>query len=67
MWKRVASDVDMAKQCGFFQASQGCFKSIGKYPKKIRRQKNLLKEVYVSREILDCDILVSLPKFKTHD
>lgn len=58
---------EIARECGFSEAACGTFRNIGKYTKKIRRQKNLLKEVYVSREITDCDLLISLPKFKTHE
>lgn len=58
---------DIALECGFLDASYGMFRNIGKYTKRIRRQNNLLKEVHVSREIIDCDLLVSLPKFKTHE
>ena len=64
---RTCNQFDIAKECGFVDVSHGQFRNIGRYPKKIKRQKKLLKEVYVSREILDCDILVSLPKFKTHN
>lgn len=60
------SEMTIAEACGFIKAAHGTFKNIGKYPKKIR-SRGLLKQVYVSREILECDILVSLPKFKTHD
>ncbi|UCG93030.1 MAG: DUF362 domain-containing protein [candidate division WOR-3 bacterium] len=58
---------EIAHECGFSEAACGTFRNIGKYMKKIKRQKNLLKEVYVSREITDCDLLISLPKFKTHE
>lgn len=64
---RTYNELEIAKSCGFFDASIDRFRNIGRYSKKIKRQKNLLKEVYVSREILDCDLLVSLPKFKTHE
>ncbi|GAI11020.1 unnamed protein product, partial [marine sediment metagenome] len=64
---KTCNQIEIAKECGFLDVSHGQFRNIGRYPKKIKRQKNLLKEVYVSREILDCDILVSLPKFKLHN
>lgn len=60
------SEMTIAEACGFIEAARGRFKNIGKYSKKIR-SRGLLKQVYVSREIVDCDLLVSLPKFKTHD
>jgi uncharacterized protein (DUF362 family)/NAD-dependent dihydropyrimidine dehydrogenase PreA subunit len=56
----------VAEQCGFLDASHGCFRNIGRYPQRVKRPRTILKEVYVSREIMDCDVLVSLPKFKSH-
>jgi len=63
---RRRNETEIAKLSGIHQASHGRFKNIGRYSQKIKRPNNLLKEIYVSREIMDCDILVSLPKFKTH-
>jgi uncharacterized protein (DUF362 family)/Pyruvate/2-oxoacid:ferredoxin oxidoreductase delta subunit len=60
------SEMTIAEACGYIEASHGRFKNIGKYSRKIHPQ-GLLKRIYVSREILNCDMLVSLPKFKTHD
>ncbi len=64
---RTCDELEIAEYCGFLSASHGKFRNIGRYPKKLKRQRNLLRETYVSREILDCDILISLPKFKVHD
>jgi len=64
---RTSDELEIAEYCGFINASHGQFRNIGRYPKKLKRQNNMLQEVYVSREILDCDILMSLPKFKVHD
>jgi uncharacterized protein (DUF362 family)/Pyruvate/2-oxoacid:ferredoxin oxidoreductase delta subunit len=63
---RFLHERDVAEYCGFIKASAGTFRSIGKYSRKVKQPNNLLKEFYVSPEILDCDILVSLPKFKSH-
>lgn len=60
------NELMVAQACGFIDASHGRFRNIGRYPRKIRRPSKLLKEIYVSREIMDCDILVSLPKVKSH-
>jgi len=59
--------IEVAQRCGFLQASQGKFKNIGRYVKKIRLKHKNVKEIYVSRDILDSEILISLPKFKTHE
>ncbi len=61
------TEMEIAHYCGFVAAANGRFRNIGRYSQKITRKENLLKEVYVSQEILDCDILVSLPKLRTHD
>lgn len=58
---------DVADYCGFTEASRGTFRNIGRYARKVKRPKNLLKEFYVSREVFDCDLLVSLPKYKSHE
>lgn len=60
------SEMTIAEACGFIDAAHGKFKNIGTQSKMLRLH-GMLKEVYVSRDILDCDMLVSLPKFKTHD
>ncbi|KPJ73047.1 hypothetical protein AMJ52_04405 [candidate division TA06 bacterium DG_78] len=60
------NELVVAEQCGFLEAAHGCFRNIGRYPRKVKRLGNILKEIYVSREIMDCDVLVSLPKFKSH-
>lgn len=61
------NEIEVARQCGFFQASRGHFKNIGRYVKKIKLRHKGVKEIYVSRDILDAEILISLPKFKTHE
>lgn len=65
--KRFSSGNEIAAYCGVVDAAANAYRNIGRYPRKIRRPKNLLKEYYVSREILDCDLLVSLPKYKSHE
>jgi len=58
---------EIAEYCGFMDASGNRWRNIGKYSRKIRKPNNLLKEFYVSREVFDCDLLVSLPKYKSHE
>jgi uncharacterized protein (DUF362 family)/Pyruvate/2-oxoacid:ferredoxin oxidoreductase delta subunit len=64
---RIQHESDVADYCGFTQASRHKFRNIGKYSQKVKKPRNLLKEFYISREVLDCDLLVSLPKFKSHE
>jgi len=61
------NETEIAKKCGIYDAAQGRFRNIGRYTKKIRLKGNLLKSVYISREITECDMLLSLPKFKPHE
>ena len=65
--RRFHHETEIATYCGFSQVSRGAFRNIGKYPKRVKKPGNLLKELYLSREVLDCDVLVSLPKFKSHE
>ncbi len=60
------NEIDVAEKCEFLSASKGRFKNIGKYVKKVGISHNKVKNVYVSRDILDAELLVSLPKFKVH-
>jgi uncharacterized protein (DUF362 family)/NAD-dependent dihydropyrimidine dehydrogenase PreA subunit len=64
---RFPNVTDVADYCGFVRASKGTFRNIGRYTRKVKRPKSLLGEFYVSREVLDCDLLVSLPKYKSHE
>jgi uncharacterized protein (DUF362 family)/NAD-dependent dihydropyrimidine dehydrogenase PreA subunit len=65
--RKYPHEAEVAECCGFIDASQQKFRNIGKYSKRVKTPKNLLREFYVSREILDCDLIVSLPKYKTHE
>jgi uncharacterized protein (DUF362 family)/Pyruvate/2-oxoacid:ferredoxin oxidoreductase delta subunit len=65
--RMLQHEAEIARFCGFTQAAQSTFRNIGKYPKKVKKPHGLLKEFYVSREVFDCDLLVSLPKFKSHE
>ncbi len=58
---------EIADYCGFLEVAKGNFRNISRYAKKVKKPKALLKEFYVSREIFDCEMLVSLPKYKSHE
>ncbi len=58
---------EIAEYCGYMEAAGNAWRNIGRYSAKMKKPKNLLKEYYVSREVIDCDMLVSLPKFRCHD
>ncbi len=61
------SEMQIAEKSGFVKASHGMFKNIGQHSVKVTSDDGLLKEAYISKDVLECDVLVSLPKFRTHD
>lgn len=61
------SEMQIAEQSGFLEASYGRFKNIGQHSVMVNPDSALLSDIYVSRDVLECDILISLPKFRTHD
>ena len=54
------------EKTGLMAAAKGYYKNLGNAPQKVAFHPDFLPEVGVSKEILDADILISLPKFKTH-
>ena len=61
------TELQIADRCGFLEAAQGKFRSIGKYSRLVKRPNNMVKELYISKEIADCDVLISVPKFRAHE
>ena len=47
-------------------AAKGYYRNLGDATRHVAFDPAYMPEVGVSREILDADILISLPKFKTH-
>src|SRR4030042_93749 len=62
----AGNELAIAEECGFIDASLGCFKNIGQEICQMKLE-NVQSDVYISKEVLECDIMVSLPKFKTHE
>jgi uncharacterized protein (DUF362 family) len=54
------------RRTGLMEAAKGYYRNIGKESEKVNFNPDFVPTVSVSRAILDCDILISLPKFKTH-
>jgi len=54
------------KITGLMEAAKGYYRNLGNTPQKVAFNPDFMPEVGVSREILDADIFISLPKFKTH-
>ena len=55
-----------AKKSGIYQASKGHFENIGTACQLFPMNSRFVKEINVSDAVLDCDILIDLPRFKTH-
>lgn len=55
-----------AKKTGILEASLGTFRNISKSPIKLKVQSRFTDSVIISKDILEADLLISVPKFKTH-
>ncbi len=51
---------------GLMEAAKGHYKNIGNDSRKVAFNPRYLPFVSVSQDVLDADIVISLPKFKTH-
>ncbi|MFH2094016.1 MAG: DUF362 domain-containing protein [Pseudomonadota bacterium] len=54
------------EKTGLMAAAKGYYRNLGNAPQKRAFNPDFMPEVGVSKEILEADILISLPKFKTH-
>jgi uncharacterized protein (DUF362 family)/NAD-dependent dihydropyrimidine dehydrogenase PreA subunit len=57
---------EAAVKTGIREASQGHYRHLGRSPVTVRLHNPYVQQVTISREVLDCDYLITLPKFKTH-
>ncbi len=55
-----------AQGSGIAEASLGCYRNISQEPLAINLNSKYAEKVVISKPIIDADILVSIPKFKTH-
>jgi uncharacterized protein (DUF362 family)/Pyruvate/2-oxoacid:ferredoxin oxidoreductase delta subunit len=53
-------------QTGLMAAAKGYYRNLGDTTEQLAFNPDYLPEVAVSKDIMDADILISLPKFKTH-
>jgi uncharacterized protein (DUF362 family)/Pyruvate/2-oxoacid:ferredoxin oxidoreductase delta subunit len=60
------NETQVARECAFLEASRGTFKAIGTKSRSVAINNKNVSEILMSSDILDCDFLISLPKFKTH-
>ncbi len=54
------------KETGLMEAAKGYYKNLGNEMTPVKFNPDYMKEVGVSKDILEADIVISLPKFKTH-
>jgi uncharacterized protein (DUF362 family)/NAD-dependent dihydropyrimidine dehydrogenase PreA subunit len=54
------------RSAGLMEAAKGYYQNIGNDSRKVDFNPAFLPTVSVSRAVLDADIVISLPKFKTH-
>jgi uncharacterized protein (DUF362 family)/NAD-dependent dihydropyrimidine dehydrogenase PreA subunit len=54
------------EKTGLMDAAKGYYKNLGNTTQHLSFNPAFMPDVGVSKEILDADILISLPKFKTH-
>jgi|SRR5208283_1125040 len=54
------------KKTGLMEAAKGYYQNIGNDSHKIAFNDNFMSTVIISQAVLDADIIISLPKFKTH-
>jgi uncharacterized protein (DUF362 family)/Pyruvate/2-oxoacid:ferredoxin oxidoreductase delta subunit len=54
------------KKTGLMEAAKGYYQNIGNDSQEVNFNADFMSTVSVSRVVLDADIVISLPKFKTH-
>jgi uncharacterized protein (DUF362 family)/Pyruvate/2-oxoacid:ferredoxin oxidoreductase delta subunit len=55
-----------ADRCGILDAAGQCYRNLGQQPVQVSCQSRFFDSVTVSREVLEADEVVNLPKLKTH-
>ena len=54
------------RTAGLMEASKGYYRNIGTDPVDVPFNAAFAERIRISREVLDADVIISLPKFKTH-
>ena len=54
------------RSTGLMEAAKGYYRNIGTDPVDVPFNAAFAERIRVSREVLDADVIISLPKFKTH-
>ncbi|MDK1030455.1 MAG: DUF362 domain-containing protein [Planctomycetia bacterium] len=64
--RAYGSNVRAAEISGIYGAAKGRFVNIAENPVNVPTQSRFASSLLVSREVLDADVFISLPKMKTH-
>jgi len=64
--RAYGSNEDAARLAGILEAAGGRYVNLGASPVRTALESAFAKELAFSREVLEADVLVSLPKMKTH-
>jgi uncharacterized protein (DUF362 family)/Pyruvate/2-oxoacid:ferredoxin oxidoreductase delta subunit len=54
------------KKTGLMEAAKGYYQNIGNESKKVKFNPDFMSHVSLSQAVLDANIIISVPKFKTH-
>ena len=54
------------RRTGLMEAAKGCYQNIGNDSQKVDFNPDFMATVSLSQIVLDADIIISVPKFKTH-
>ena len=64
--RAYGSNEHAARVAGIFEAAGGRYVNLGASPVETALESDFVERLAFSREVLECDLLVSLPKMKTH-
>lgn len=65
-WSGYAANEHCARVSGIFEAADGCFVNFAKETIQINVPSRFFEKLVVSKPILEADMVIDVPKFKTH-
>lgn len=60
------NEIEVARACGFLEVSAGNFRNINLFIQPMPLKHRQIRQTWVSRDIMETEILISVPKFKVH-
>ena len=61
-----AANERCARTAGLWEAAEGCFVYLGKDAVTVEAKAPWPEKVVISKALFDCDLVINVPKFKTH-